>query len=90
MTYTISDILSFLHMQELSRVTARRKLNDLIVRHGFPRPLPGTRVWSKLLVDSWIAAGGVVAAAPVQDDYIAAARRRIEDGIRARQRHPAA
>lgn len=38
-----------------------RKARRLALEHGFPRPLPGMAlVWSRRLVEIWIAAGGAV------------------------------
>ena len=65
--------------------TQRRRINDLMARHGFPRMLPGLRVWSRALVEAWIAANGSApkTSAP-QQDFPMEVRARLEARIRAR------
>ena len=65
------------------RVTWRRWNRD----HGFPRPLPiSPGVWSRALVEAWLAGGGMVAAVEAErrrrtdtpDTVVAAQRDMLE------------
>lgn len=48
----------------------RRSWRKLVAERGFPRPLPGSSfVWSRKLVELWIATGGLAGPTrPANDD----------------------
>jgi hypothetical protein len=61
-TYSPAELAGLLLFR--SEPAFRRRWRKLQSAHGFPPPLPGCNlVWSRLLVDAWIEAGGLPAAA---------------------------
>ena len=60
MTYTIKQLA------ELFNITARTIQNKLpaLYDEGFPRKLPGAKVWSRPQVDLWITTNGNTSALP--------------------------
>jgi len=60
-TYAPAELAALLRFR--SEAAFRRRWRALVAAHGFPPPLPGCNlVWSRLLVDAWIEAGGLPAA----------------------------
>lgn len=59
-TYSPAELAALLRFR--SEAAFRRRWRTLVSAHGFPPPLPGCNlVWSRLLVDAWIEAGGLPA-----------------------------
>jgi predicted DNA-binding transcriptional regulator AlpA len=73
-TYTARHIA---RLMQISRQTFYNKRPHL-ERHGFPKRLPNSRIWSAAQVDAWIAGGGDLSKAELIDAAIGRTRTRLE------------